>query len=114
VVELDRVGSVGYLFSFLSMVILHILTIPGSRFSGSVEEEKSGDGTNSNTWTGPRKLQCHKRFLNIDTRPMASFVFLTSFHAHCGSLSNPELPYKYVCFISITILRLLFLMGSII
>jgi hypothetical protein len=28
VVELDRVGSVGYLFSFLSMVILHILIIP--------------------------------------------------------------------------------------
>jgi hypothetical protein len=26
----------------------------------------------------------------------------------------PELPYKYVCFISITILRLLFLMRSII
>jgi hypothetical protein len=80
VVELDRVGSVGYLFSFLSMVILHILIIPGSRFSGScggsVEGEKTGDDTNSNTCTGPRKLQSHKRFLNIDARPMASFVFL--------------------------------------
>jgi hypothetical protein len=50
--------------------------IPGSRFSGSVEGEKTGDGTNSNTCNGPRKLHSHKRFLNLDARPMASFVFL--------------------------------------
>jgi hypothetical protein len=30
-----------------------------------VEGEKTGDGTNSNKCTGPRKLQSHKRFLNI-------------------------------------------------
>jgi hypothetical protein len=42
----------------------------------SVEGEKTGDGTNSNKCTGPRKLQSHKRFLNIDARPMASFAFL--------------------------------------
>jgi hypothetical protein len=41
-----------------------------------VEGEKTGDGTNSNKCTGPRKLQSHKRFLNIDARPMASFAFL--------------------------------------
>jgi hypothetical protein len=27
---------------------------------------------------GPRKLQSHKRFLNIDGRPMAAFAFLPS------------------------------------
>jgi hypothetical protein len=49
-----------------------------------VEGEKTGDGTNSNKCTGPRKLQSHKRFLNIiylkifkymlniDATPMAS------------------------------------------
>jgi hypothetical protein len=42
----------------------------------TVEGEKTGDGTNSNKCTGPRKLQSHKRFLNIDARPMASFAFL--------------------------------------
>jgi hypothetical protein len=31
----------------------------------NVEGEKTGDGTNSNKCTGPRKLQSHKRFLNI-------------------------------------------------
>jgi hypothetical protein len=41
-----------------------------------VEGEKTGDGTNSNKCTGPRKLQSHKRFLNVDARPMASFAFL--------------------------------------
>jgi hypothetical protein len=41
-----------------------------------VEGEKTGDGTNSNKCTGPRKLQSHKRFLNIDARPMACFAFL--------------------------------------
>jgi hypothetical protein len=42
----------------------------------TVEGEKTGDGTNSNKCTRPRKLQSHKRFLNIDARPMASFAFL--------------------------------------
>jgi hypothetical protein len=42
----------------------------------TVEGEKIGDGTNSNKCTGPRKLQSHKRFLNIDARPIASFTFL--------------------------------------
>jgi hypothetical protein len=42
----------------------------------AVEGEKTGDGTNSNKCTRPRKLQSHKRFLNIDARPMASFAFL--------------------------------------
>jgi hypothetical protein len=41
-----------------------------------VEGEKTGDGTNSNKCTGPRKLLSHKRFLNIDARPIASFAFL--------------------------------------
>jgi hypothetical protein len=41
-----------------------------------VEGEKTGDGTNSNKCTGPRKLQSHKRFLNIDARPIATFAFL--------------------------------------
>jgi hypothetical protein len=46
------------------------------QFNNGVEGEKTGDGTNSNKCTGPRKLQSHKRFLNIDARPMASFAFL--------------------------------------
>jgi hypothetical protein len=47
-----------------------------ARSGETVEGEKTGDGTNSNKCTGPRKLQSHKRFLNIDARPMASFAFL--------------------------------------
>jgi hypothetical protein len=34
-------------------------------FIKCVEGEKTGDGTNSNKCTGPRKLHSHKRFLNI-------------------------------------------------
>jgi hypothetical protein len=49
----------------------------------NVEGEKTGDGTNSNKCTGPRKLQSHKRFLNIDARLPSP-----SFQTHCASLSS--------------------------
>jgi hypothetical protein len=61
--------------------IEHVLRAQSDTLSiESVEGEKTGDDTNSNKCTGPRKLQSHKRFLNIDARP--------SFQAHCASLSS--------------------------
>jgi hypothetical protein len=42
-----------------------MLAVTDSELLLRVEGGKTGDGTNSNKCTGPRKLQSHKRFLSI-------------------------------------------------
>jgi hypothetical protein len=74
------------------MVLFFSLMVGKLRHGKPWREKRleSGDGTNSNKCTGPRKLQSQKRFLNIDARPIASFasfpVALCFFLylAHCG------------------------------